>query len=174
MPGECSLSGECCAAGVAPLAGELILAGEDSSLRSSSNRNKNSPVGLGTSHACQLGMVQVVSFRDLEVWQLAMDLVDAVIASTRQLPRMEFDLRRQMNRAAISIPSNIAEGWKRKGRRTAYQNHVSIAMGSHAELETQLELCFRNQFLDSSANQRTNSLLNRIGPMLVRLHDSLY
>ena len=119
-------------------------------------------------------MSQITSFRQLDVWQVAMNLVDAVIVSTRSLPRVEFDLRRQMNRAVISIPSNIAEGWKRKGRRAAYQNHVSIAMGSHAELETQLEICFRNHFLDPSRNKETMSLLNRVGPLLERLHDSLY
>jgi four helix bundle protein len=89
------------------------------------------------------------------------------------LPRVEFDLRRQMNRAVISIPSNIAEGWKRKRRRAAYQNHISIAMGSHAELETQLEICFRNHFLDPAMNQKTISLVARLGPLLERLHDSL-
>ena len=119
-------------------------------------------------------MGQITSFRHLDVWQLAMDLADSVITTTRSLPRVEFDLRRQMNRAAISIPSNLAEGWKRQGRRTAYQNHVSIAMGSHAELETQLEICFRNRFLDVSVNKETISLLNRVGPLLARLHDSLY
>src|SRR5262245_8210191 len=108
-------------------------------------------------------MPPIASFMQLEVWQTAMDLVDGVIAATRSLPSVEFDLRRQMNRAAISIPSNIAEGWKRKGRRAAYQNHISIAMGSHAELETQLEICFRNQFLDPTANQETIALLSRVG-----------
>ena len=119
-------------------------------------------------------MSQITSFRHLDVWQLAMDLVDSVILSTRDLPPVEFDLRRQMNRAAISIPSNVAEGWKRKGRRTAFQNHISIAMGSHAELETQFEICFRNRLLDPSTNQTTINLLNRVGPVLERLHDSLY
>lgn len=93
---------------------------------------------------------------------------------TLPLPRVECDLRRQMNRAAISIPLNIAEGWKRKGRRAAYQNHISIAMGSHAELETQLEICFRNRFLDPSTTVGTINLLNRAGQLLERLHDSLY
>ncbi len=103
-----------------------------------------------------------------------MELTDSVIATTRLLPRVEFDLRRQMNRAAISIPSNIAEGWKREGRRAAYQNHISIAMGSHAELETQLEICFRNRFLDPSTTVGTINLLNRAGQLLERVHDSLY
>ena len=118
-------------------------------------------------------MSHITSFRHLDVWQVAMDLVDCVIATTRSLPRVEFDLKRQMNRAVISIPSNLAEGWKRKRRRGAYQNHVSIAMGSHAELETQLEICFRNQLLDPSKSQRAVALLNRTGPLLERLHDSL-
>ena len=119
-------------------------------------------------------MSQITSFRDLDVWQVSMDLVDSVILTTGGLPRVEFDLGRQVKRAVISIPSNIAEGWKRKGRRAAYQNHISIAMGSHAELETELEICFRNRFLDRSANQETIRLLNRVGPLLERLHDSLY
>lgn len=55
-------------------------------------------------------MDQIVSYRDLEVWPLAMTLVDLVIADTRNMPRMEFDLTRQMRRAAVSIPSNICAG----------------------------------------------------------------
>lgn len=103
-----------------------------------------------------------------------MNLVDAVLATTRLLPRIEFDLKRQINRAAISIPSNIAEGWKRKGRRLAYQNHVSIAMGSHAELETQLEICFRNHLLDPATCPDTIALLSRADKLIERLHDALY
>ena len=118
-------------------------------------------------------MATINSYRQLDAWQIAMDLVDSIIATTRLLPRVEFDLRRQMNRAAISIPSNLAEGWKRKQRRAAYQNHVSIAMGSHAELETQLEICFRNHFLDPARCQTAVALLGRAGPLLERLHDSL-
>jgi four helix bundle protein len=118
-------------------------------------------------------MAQITSFRQLDVWLVSMDLVDSVIVATRSLPRVEFDLRRQINRAVISIPSNVAEGWKRKRRRAAYQNHVSIAMGSHAELETQLEICFRNSFLDPNECERAVVLLNRVGPLLERLFDSL-
>jgi four helix bundle protein len=57
-------------------------------------------------------MDKILSFRQLDVWQLAMDLVDAVIVDLRSMPRVEFDLKRQMQRAAISIPSNVAEGWR--------------------------------------------------------------
>jgi four helix bundle protein len=118
-------------------------------------------------------MNKIVSFRDLEVWHLAMDLVDLVIAGTKDIPRVEFDLRRQMRRAAISIPSNVAEGWRRKRRRGAYQNHVSIAMGSLGELETQLEVCFRNGFLKRERCLKAVNPCPRIALMLERLHDSL-
>lgn len=119
------------------------------------------------------GMDNIISFRDLEVWQLAMDLVDLVIADTRKMPRVEFDLRRQIRRAVISIPSNVAEGWRRKRRRGAYQNHISIAMGSEGELETELEVCFRNGFLDRESCRKTMALVARVSKMLNRLHDSL-
>jgi four helix bundle protein len=123
--------------------------------------------------ALQPGMNRIQSFRDLDVWQLGMDLVDAVLVVSKRLPRVEFDLRRQIKRAVISIPSNVAEGWKRKRRRGAYQNHVSIAMGSHAELETQLEVCFRNGYLEREQCKAAWALLVRVGPILERLHDSL-
>ena len=118
-------------------------------------------------------MAQISSFRDLEVWLLAMDLVDDVFKARRAMPRIEFDLARQLTKAAVSIPSNVAEGWSRKGKRGAYQNHVSIAMGSRAELETQLEVCFRNQFLDRAKWKELTVKLMRVRLMLFRLHDSL-
>jgi len=118
-------------------------------------------------------MDPIVSYRDLEMWHLSMQRVDLVIADTKLMPRIEFDLTRQMRRAAISIPSNIAEGWRRKRRRAAYQNHVSIAYGSHGELETQLEVCFRNDFLDRKRCAPTVDVCSRVGTMLVRLHDAL-
>ena len=118
-------------------------------------------------------MNSIVSFRDLEVWHLGMDLVDSVIADLKAMPRIEFDLKRQMQRAAISIPSNVAEGWRRKKRRGAYQNHVSIAMGSQGELDTELEIAFRNGFLQREKCARTLELCGRVGLMLNRLHDSL-
>jgi four helix bundle protein len=82
----------------------------------------------------------ITSFKDLDVWKLSMDLVDLVFAATSQMPPSEFDLRRQIRRTVVSIPANISEGYRRKRRRPAYQNHISIAMGSQGELETEIEL----------------------------------
>jgi four helix bundle protein len=79
------------------------------------------------------------SFRDLDVWRVSMDLVDLVIGHCATFPEQHWWLKRQMQSAAVSIPSNVAEGYRRKKRLAAYQNHVSIAMGSQGELETQLK-----------------------------------
>jgi four helix bundle protein len=122
---------------------------------------------------CKRGMDKILSFRDLDVWQLAMDLTDSIIADLRPMARTEVDLKRQMQRAAISVPANIAEGWRRKKRRGAYQNHVSIAMGSQGELETELEIAFRNGFLKRENCAKSLELCGRVGLMLNRLHDSL-
>ena len=123
--------------------------------------------------SCLHQRMAITSYRDLDVWQISMDLVDLVFAHTQTMPRVEFDLRRQIRRAAVSIPSNIAEGWRRKDRRQAYQNHVSIAMGSHGELETELEICFRNGLLLREEAIKALELMRRVGPMLDRLYDSV-
>jgi four helix bundle protein len=115
----------------------------------------------------------VASFRDLDVWRLAMDLVDVVHSSTNEMPKAEFDLRRQIRRASVSIPSNIAEGYRRKKKRPAYQNHVSIAMGSQGELETQIEIARRNSLMPPATCEHMLQLTDRVGAMLYRLHESL-
>ena len=102
-----------------------------------------------------------------------MDLVDLAIAATREMPRDEFDLRKQIRRAAVSIPSNIAEGYRRKKKRPAYQNHISIALGSQGELETQIEVCKRNAFLLPTTCAPLLALCDRVGAMLYKLHESL-
>ena len=84
----------------------------------------------------------IQSFRDLSVWQKSMDLAERVYTSTEQFPRSEmFGLTSQARRAASSIPSNIAEG-KAVGGQT-YPRHIKIAIGSEAELQTQIELARR-------------------------------
>src|SRR5918993_2815005 len=105
----------------------------------------------------------ISSFRDLEVWRLAMDLVDLTYSSTREIPGAEFDLRRQLRRAAVSIPANIAEGYRRKKRRAAYKNHVSIAMGSQGELETEVEIARRNLLMSAQTCQQLQSVCDRVG-----------
>jgi four helix bundle protein len=113
------------------------------------------------------------SYRDLDAWAVSMDLVDQVLRDVKRLPREEFELRSQIKRAAISIPSNVAEGWCRKDRRQAYRNHVSIALGSRGELDTELEICFRNGLLRREDGQDLIRQLDRARPLLVHLYESL-
>ena len=93
--------------------------------------------------------MEIRSFRDLLVWQKAMTLVEDVYTLTEEFPRSEqFGLSIQLRRAAVSIPSNIAEG---HARRTGYfLNHLNMAVGSQAELQTQLELACRLRFVERS------------------------
>jgi four helix bundle protein len=89
------------------------------------------------------------------------------------MPKDEFDLRRQIRRAAISIPSTIAEGYRRKKKRPAYQNHISSALGSQGELETEIEIARRNSFMSAPSCEQVLVLNDRVGAMLYRLHESL-
>lgn len=117
-------------------------------------------------------MERIHSYRDLDVWQVSMSLVELVFEVTQRFPPREFDLRRQMCCAAVSIPSNVAEGYRRL-RRRAYQNHISIAMGSNAELETELEVAIRVKLVAPSQCELAIATCARVGSMLFRLHESL-
>lgn len=82
--------------------------------------------------------MKIKSYKDLKVWQKSVDLVIEIYRLTDKLPTKEkFGLTDQMRRAAVSIPSNIAEGSKR-GSRKEYVQFLRISAGSAAELETQL------------------------------------
>jgi four helix bundle protein len=92
----------------------------------------------------------VENFKDLVVWQKAMDLAEAVHALCSRLPREEtFGLVGQIRRAAVSVPSNIAEGQQRRGPRE-FAHFLSIAIGSLAEIETQLLLAIRFKYLSEA------------------------
>ena len=83
----------------------------------------------------------VKNYRDLVVWQKSMQLVKLVYQLVKMLPREEtFALSNQMRRAAVSIPSNIAEGYDRNSRKE-YVHFLNIARGSNSELRTQLQIC---------------------------------
>ncbi len=86
------------------------------------------------------------SFKDLIVWQRAMELVVSLYQLTEKYPSSEkYGLISQTRRAAVSIPSNIAEG-RRRSSRADYKNFLTIAYGSGAELETQIEIAKRLPF----------------------------
>lgn len=90
------------------------------------------------------------SHKELNVWKDAMDLVENIYQLTSKYPKVEmFGISSQMRRAAVSIPSNIAEGSAR-GSRKEYIRFLYIAAGSACELETQLELSIRTKMGERS------------------------
>jgi four helix bundle protein len=112
------------------------------------------------------------TFRDLDVWRKGMDLVVRVYRSTDRFPKSEtFGLTSQLRRAAVSIPSNIAEGKAIGGN--GYPRHLKIAMGSEAELQTQLELARRLNFLDQGDADDLLEHAAEVGRMLAGLFKAL-
>ena len=109
-------------------------------------------------------MAEIVSFRDLDAWKVAMDLVVSIYSLASRLPASErYELSAQLRKAAVSIPSNIAEGQAVKGARNLY--HVYIALGSLAEVDTQLELAVRIGLLNSSDLAALRPALDRTGQL---------
>jgi four helix bundle protein len=117
--------------------------------------------------------MSIQSYRDLVVWQKAMDLVVESYRATKTFPSEErFGLTNQIRRSAVSIPSNIAEGQGRAHTKE-FLNHLSIAKGSLCELETQLEISFRVGFMPKSEQTPLMGLSDEIGRMLTVLRQKL-
>lgn len=113
------------------------------------------------------------SFRNLTVWQKAIVLTVSVYATTNKFPKTEqFALTSQMQRAAVSIPSNIAEGTGR-GSKKDFAQFVSIAIGSVSELETQIELSHRLGYASKSEATDLSEQTVVVKRMLVALRASL-
>ena len=118
-------------------------------------------------------MAAIVSYRDLEAWKAAMNLLLATYAVARQLPQTErFELSAQMRRAAVSVPSNIAEG-QATGPGGRYRHHVRIALGSLAELDTELEAVRRLEYSSEEALRVVAEHLAQAGRLLHGLDRSL-
>ena len=118
-------------------------------------------------------MEPILSYRDLQVWQLGMDLVVHVYRETERLPQSErYGLTSQMRRAAVSIPCNVAEGHARRSD-GAYLNHIRIALGSQAELATEIEAAERLGFLSTDRVASLQAEIDRVRQMLHGLRRSL-
>ena len=112
---------------------------------------------------------QIRSFRDLVVWQKAMDLVERIYAITKQFPVDErYALTSQIRRAAVSVPSNIAEGYGMHST-ADYVRFLQFALGSLNELQTQLELGIRLGFVETDVVESEFELGTEIEKMLVSL-----
>ncbi len=109
------------------------------------------------------------TYKDLIVWQKAMELVVCIYELTDKFPKSEmYGLASQMRRAAVSIPSNIAEG-RRRGGEKEYRQFLLIAFGSGSELETQLEITRRLPFGSQLDFKKCDTLLDEVMRMLNKM-----
>ncbi len=118
-------------------------------------------------------MDKIVSYKDLQIWKNGINLVREIYNLTRGMPKEEmFGLVSQMRRAAVSVPSNIAEGFARQSFRE-YIQFLSIAVSSCAELDTQLVIALQQKYISDIQYQTistnleievkmTKSLINKI------------
>jgi len=117
--------------------------------------------------------MKIKSYRDLKVWQVGMEIAAMVYGLTEKFPKQEaYGLTSQVQRAAVSIPSNIAEGHARDSTKE-YLRALSIARGSLAELETQLLLSESLGYLTNVDLESVLSKAAEIGKMLNALQQSL-
>ena len=118
-------------------------------------------------------MAGIKSYEDLIVWQKSRELVKETYLLCKKLPKEEtYALGDQMRRAAVSIPSNIAEGSGRTGNKD-FKHFLSVALGSTYELRTQLTLCEDLGFFTAEDKDSAFKLTERIAMMLNKLMSSL-
>ena len=114
----------------------------------------------------------IQSFRDLDGWKIGMELVVAIYRLSQTFPRDEmYGLRAQLRRAAVSIPSNIAEGHQQGTK--SYAHFVSLALGSLAEAETQIEVAKRLRYVNVEDLASVSELAAHLRRVLHGLRRSL-
>jgi four helix bundle protein len=116
---------------------------------------------------------EITCYRDLRVWNLGMDLAEEIYHLTAGFPRQEiYGLSMQIRKSALSIPSNIAEGHTRESSKE-YLHFLSIAQGSLSELETQLEISARLEYLSPSRPEDMRAKTSGLGKQLYSLRNAL-
>ena len=112
---------------------------------------------------------KIKSFKDLRIWQKGIQLVEDVYAVSRGFPKEEiYGLQSQLRRSAVSIPSNIAEGFARLHNKE-YRNFLYIALGSCAELTTQVIISSRLKYIEKVKADTILSDINEISKMTMSL-----
>ncbi|MEI7585786.1 four helix bundle protein [Runella sp.] len=113
------------------------------------------------------------NFKQLKVWQKSVDLaVDTYLLTKNFPPEEKYSLTQQINRSAVSIPSNIAGGAGRNNSKE-FNNFLGIAAGSSCELETQLIIAHRIGMINSNDSESIISQLSEIQKMIFKLQQSL-
>ncbi len=117
--------------------------------------------------------MSVQSYRDLRVWQISMDLVETVYKLTAQFPKHElYGLVSQLQRCAVSIPSNIAEGHT-KSHKKEYLQALSTSQGSLSELETQLEIAKGISYISTQTLEQLLQTTTSLGKQLYALSNAI-
>lgn len=118
-------------------------------------------------------MEKIRNFKDLKIWQKGIEIIKDVYTLTRHFPREElYGLTSQVRRSAISIPSNIAEGFKRYHNKE-YSQFLHIALGSAAELETQLIIAKELGFITEDKLTDILEKLDHVSKMISSLLNKL-
>ena len=116
---------------------------------------------------------KIRTFKDLKVWQKGIALVGEVYRTTMKYPKDEqYGLSSQMRRASVSIPSNIAEGFRRRSSKE-HKQFLNIALGSTAELETQIIISRMLNYIDSDEEKVLSEMLDHTCAMIVNLNKKL-
>ena len=116
---------------------------------------------------------EIKSYRDLETWQKAIELVEEVYEETRSFPKEEiYGLVSQMRRAAVSVASNIAEGQGRDSR-NEFLRHLSIAYGSLCELQTQMIISHKLSYFNQQTYERLEGASASVARLINGLANSL-
>jgi four helix bundle protein len=117
--------------------------------------------------------MKVKNFRELIAWQKSLDLVEETYQASKSFPKYEFyGLTSQIRRAAVSIPSNIAEGQGRDSTRE-FRHHLSIAYGSLCEVQTQIFIAQRLTYLKDEQVIRLLGMTDEVGRLINGLSNSL-
>jgi four helix bundle protein len=116
---------------------------------------------------------KIKSYRDLETWEKAIELIEEVYKETRSFPKEEiYGLVSQMRRAAVSVASNIAEGQGRDST-NEFLRHLSIACGSLCELQTQMLIGHKLNYLSQQTHERLEDISASVARLIKGLANSL-
>lgn len=113
--------------------------------------------------------MEVKDYKDLKIWQKGIEIVDKTYHSIEKFPDSEnYGLAGQMRRATVSIPSNIAEGFARRSNKE-YRQFLYIALGSCAELETQMIIAYRRKYVSKDEFDELAENINHESRMIMSL-----
>jgi four helix bundle protein len=115
-------------------------------------------------------MPDIRSFRELKVWKKAMDLAMEIFETTKGFPMEErYSLTDQIRRSSRSVPTNIAEAWRKRRYPAAFVSKLNDAEGESAETQTHLEMAKRCGYIDSTSASRLDNSYEEIMAMLVSM-----